>query len=406
MSGTGGGVAGGGVAGGGVAGGGVAGGGVAGGGVAGGGVAGGGVASPCSGLAAGAPANDPFRRARSTVDLPDDEPGAYQVHVLYVEPSDRQAPVPLDTNGSIRRSVTAFNEFLRGKTGRSLRFDTCGGNLDVTFVKLAPQYTEAAMTTGTGMTPAGPERLRDRLEVVLRSTFTATNKLYLLVWDGLDYGHCGGAPHPPELIGRVTALFVGGVFRSTFLTANAMSGDTTITVFDPARLPLPAPPFGASLDGTRITVNAMAGNVLTLSAPLATGFTSGATLLADTTIPACRSNPFSVDGLQLNYWEYSGIHEVLHALGIVSAGAPNHAPSPIALGHLDFSGPSGANDLMYQGAANWGCLTGQPHASAAASPCVLDPTHQNYFEVTNPSLADLSKSAFLVGDGGVLPAGW
>ncbi|MER2564634.1 MAG: hypothetical protein ABTQ32_28165 [Myxococcaceae bacterium] len=327
------------------------------------------------------------------------------MHLLYVEPSDRQAPVPLDTDGSLRRSVTAFNEFLRARLGRGLRFDTCGGNLDVTFVKLSAPYTEAVMTTGTGMTPTGPERLRDRLELLLQPTF-APNKLYLLVWDGLDYGHCGGGPHPPELIGRVTALFVGGVFRSTFLTANATAGSTSVTVFDPARLPLPAPPFGATLGGARITVTAMAGSQLTLSAPLASAATQGTTLFADTTIPACRSNPFSSDGRQLNYWEYSGAHEVLHALGIVSAAAPNHAPAPIALGHLDLSGPSGANDLMYQGAANWGCLTGQPHASAAASPCVLDPSHQNYVQVTNPSLADLAKSAFVVADGGMLPAGW
>ncbi len=353
-------------------------------------------AGHCSPRPPGAPANDAWRRQRTTVDQPDDEQGAYQVHVLYVEPADRSASPQLDVDGSIRRSMAAINDWFAAKMGGArLRFDTCEGTLDVTHVKLDAGYTEVAMAAGTVGSPAGPVYHRDRLENLLKVSFAEPNKLYLVYVDGLDFGHCGGAPLPPALRGRFTALFVGGIFRATFLTAVASAGQTQLTVHSTAQLPLPATPFTAQVGTEQVTVTQVAATSLTLQQALTSAHSAGTVVRGSTTIPDCRANPFSPDGHQLDYWEFSAGHEVLHALGIVPADAPDHAPSPVAAGHLADTGAAGRADIMYQGNLSWTCQTFPPATGPSGTPCALDPGHRNYFQTDGGTTVDLARSVFL-----------
>lgn len=362
----------------------------------------------CAPAAAGAAGDDPFRRARTTTDLADDAPGAYQVHVLYVEPSDRTPAVRLDEEGSIRRSVTAFEAWLASRLGGAkLRFDTCGGVLDVTHVKLAAPFTEAAMAQGTTLAPNGPAFLRDRLEKELAKTFADPKKLYLVYYDGLAFGHCGGGPLPPSLVGRVSALYTGGIFSASFLTQAASAGSSQVTVYDPPAAGLAAAPFAGKLGSESVSVTAVSGTTVTLASPLAAPHALGEVLVASTRPPDCRDNPFSSNGSALGYTDYSGAHELMHALGIVSSAAKYHSATA-APGHLSEASAGGTNDLMYQGTQAWTCAVGI-HASPQASPCVLDPAHENYVALPVGSAAiDLTKSVFLdpLPAGAVTPPGW
>lgn len=359
----------------------------------------------CARVPPGYPSNDAWARERTTVDQPDDAPGEYQVHIIYVEPSDVTAPTPLDINGTLRRSVNAFNNWLAAKTGGSrFRIDTCGQDIDVTYVKLTS--TEAAMATGAG-TGLGPAFIRERLEERLKTQFADSKKLYFVYWDGLTYGRCGGAPFPPALPGHFTSINVGGIFQATFLTLDASTGDTVLNVYSTSEMGLPAPPFTAHLGTETLHVVASTDTTLTLAQPLSANHFAHNTVRADTFIPDCRANPFSSDGTQLNYWEMASAHECLHPLGIVSSAAPNFAQAPTAPGHLNSNTAAGRFDLMYQGDQAWGCAI--TAASPATSPCELDPAHVEYWNVPmNASATDLAKSVFLTPTpaNAQLPTGW
>jgi hypothetical protein len=339
-----------------------------------------------------------FEQPRATVDQSDDQPGAYQVHVLYVEPGDRVASPALDTNGSIRRSIHAMQTWLAARTGGpKLRFDTYQGALDITFVKLA--LSEAALAYGSEV--AGPEQLRDRLEAALAG-FADPSKIYLVFYDGLSFGTCGNSPLP----GRMPILYIGGVWSSSFLTRAAPAAATSLTVYDPARLDLPSPPFAATLGSETVTVSQIAGTSATLGAPLVASHGAGELLMPTQRPSDCRNNPRSVDGESIGYEDFAALHELMHAIGIVSSTAPHHAAPPVAHGHLDESSAAGTADLMYQGGQAWGCSV--TSASAATSPCQLDPGHESYFALPSGSpLADLAKSVFLdpAAPDAVLPPG-
>lgn len=347
---------------------------------------------------------------RTMIDEPDDHPDSYQIHVLYVEPADRTADVALDTDGSIRRSLAAARAWFAYQTGgAALRFDTRDGDLDITYVKLPAPYTERAMATGMVGSPAGPEFLRDRLENLLTPTFHDPKKIYLVYWDGLSFRHCGGGPYPPSLIGHMPALFVGGVFASTFLTADASAGATTVPVYATSAMPFGAPPFTGLLGTEAIQVTAIGPTSFTLAAPLTSAHPAGEVFQAATTIPACRDNPFSPDGQRLAYWEYSAVHELMHTLGIVPPEGADYAALPVAPGHLAATGPDGTADLMYQGDAYWGCIEFPSPSSAVTAKCKLDSGHRNYFAVTGRSVSvDLARSVYLdpTPADAVLPPGW
>jgi hypothetical protein len=352
----------------------------------------------------GAPADDRYRRVRSTLDQPDDQPGAYQIHILYVEPADVTAAVDLDEDGSLRRSVTAWLAWMARQTGGpKLRFDTCDGVLDVTYVKLPPQLDEHGLAYRSG----DPDRLRDRLEAELRQTFNDPKKLYLVYYEGLALGECANAAHPPELPGRFMVVYLGNRFSASVLTAAAKAGATTVEVYDPSKTELPQGRFRASLGTETVGVTAVVGTRLRLAAGLRKAHPIGTLLQAEGHPPDCRENPFSEDGEKLGYMDFASAHESLHLLGIVSRCAPHHAGPRVAPGHLNSKAKGGANDLMYQGLESdpsWGC--GDTTASAN---CVLDPGRSEYFGLPAGSCQeDLAKSVFLEPTplGAVLPPKW
>jgi S-layer homology domain len=132
-----------------------------------------------------------------------DDTGGYQVHAMYVVASDGP-DAALDTNGSIARSMDAFNAWLAGQTGgAALRLDRCGGTIDVTFVRLA--RTDAAIS-------AEGAYARDVIEEDLHALgLIAPTKIYAVYYGGSSTYSCGGAAWPPELPGHVAALYLGGL---------------------------------------------------------------------------------------------------------------------------------------------------------------------------------------------------
>ena len=142
---------------------------------------------------------------RATGDRPDDFSGA-QVHLVYAIPSDG-VDRGLDTGGQIAQTISNFQAWMRAQAGgRALRFDTAGGALDVTFVRLpAPDTTFLAKG----------RQLRDELERQLKPLgFTAWDKIYEVFYDGVSPGPdtCGGGSWPPTLVGNTVALYLHGTF--------------------------------------------------------------------------------------------------------------------------------------------------------------------------------------------------
>lgn len=98
---------------------------------------------------------------------------------------------------------------------------------------------------------------------------------------------------------------------------------------------------------------------------------------------ACPANSFTTSEVTQGYLEMAMIHEIFHALGVVSSCAPNHTRA----GHVSDS----ANDLMYAGDNPW-LPSGYGNA-------VLDGGHDDYYSLPKkkacPSQVDVAKSAFL-----------
>ncbi len=75
-------------------------------------------------------------------DRPDDMPGQYQIHVLYVVTKDFDYTVR-DLDGSINRQIELVNDWFSDQTnGSTLRFDTYEGSLDITLVILPVKESE------------------------------------------------------------------------------------------------------------------------------------------------------------------------------------------------------------------------------------------------------------------------
>lgn len=139
---------------------------------------------------------------RAEVDRADDVSGA-QVHLVYAVPLDG-ADRGLDTDGTIRRTVTSFQTWLEGKTGgRPLRLDTSQGSLDTSFVRLSRTDEEIAESGAF---------VRDEIEDELKAAgFDAPNKIYAVYYDGTSNHACGGGAYPPSLPGSVAALYLKGL---------------------------------------------------------------------------------------------------------------------------------------------------------------------------------------------------
>jgi len=134
--------------------------------------------------------------ARPTADCPDDS-DLPQIHLLYAIPSGGP-DLELDTTGLIRASVESAQEWLaKASGGQRLRFDTCQGELDVTFVRL-PRTDQEYSAFGNDAS--------EQIEYDLWSAgFSAPNKLYAAYYSG-NFVPCGQGPHPPGLPGNVVVL--------------------------------------------------------------------------------------------------------------------------------------------------------------------------------------------------------
>jgi hypothetical protein len=140
--------------------------------------------------------------ARSTADRTDDFPG-YQIHVMYVLPSDA-TDTNLDTNGAIASSVAAAQKWFVAQTRgtRRLRFDTSNGQLDISFFRLA--RTDAAIA-GFGA------YVRDQIQSEINAAgFNHPEKIYAVYYGGSSTYACGGGAWPPTLPGNVVALYLRG----------------------------------------------------------------------------------------------------------------------------------------------------------------------------------------------------
>jgi hypothetical protein len=135
---------------------------------------------------------------RSLVDRPDDFRRKAQIHVMYVLPSDR-ADRALDTDGTLKNTVSSFENWLAGKTrGRALRIDAFQGSIDITFLHL--NQTDAQMASYGAF-------VRDQIEAEMKAAgFNAPHKIYAVYYDGTSNTACGGGAWPPTLPGTVAAL--------------------------------------------------------------------------------------------------------------------------------------------------------------------------------------------------------
>lgn len=138
---------------------------------------------------------------RAMADQPDDV-GGPQVKVLYVVPADRPDR-QLDTDGTLARSVAAFQSWLqRASGGYRFRMDTRGGQLDIAMVRL---------TLTDGQVMSGGARQRDLLERELNGRgFNAPGKMYAVYYDGGHRSSCGDGFQPPALTGNVVAAYLYG----------------------------------------------------------------------------------------------------------------------------------------------------------------------------------------------------
>jgi len=145
--------------------------------------------------------------SRATADRPDDVSGP-QIHALYVVPSDG-ADRALDTDGTVAASVGNWQRWFESQTlGGGLRLDTSGGELDVSFHRLA-QSESALADPGIF--------IRNAIEAELRAAgFARADKVYAVYYDGATTAACGGGAWPPTSPGNVGALYLEATFGAGF----------------------------------------------------------------------------------------------------------------------------------------------------------------------------------------------
>lgn len=155
----------------------------------------------CTSASTDNPTPNPPTTPRSTADRPDEVAG-YQVHVMYVIPSDG-ADRQLDTNGQLARSITAGLNWLKLRTnGSTLRVDTYRNAIDVTFVRLSKTDAQIA---------ASGVFVRDRVqEELIARGFNDPKKILAVYYDGSSAVACGGGAYPPTLVGTAAMLYLKG----------------------------------------------------------------------------------------------------------------------------------------------------------------------------------------------------
>ena len=139
----------------------------------------------------------------STSDRPDDVEG-YQVHFIYVLPSDGQDS-ELDVDGEIALSAAAMNRWLEGESGHRLRYDTYHDELDISFLRL-DYDAEHVSKLGTNILTLMEYEIKTR-------GFDGSHKLYVMYYDGFfvtNQGYCGLASYPPDGAGITAVLLLKG----------------------------------------------------------------------------------------------------------------------------------------------------------------------------------------------------
>lgn len=138
---------------------------------------------------------------RTVIDRPDDS-DLPQIHLVYAIPADG-VDRSFDTNGAIRTSVEAVSYWFRDQSGGlDLRWDTCNGELDITFLRLV---SHEALITAAGAF------VREALERELKAAGAIQpNKQYMVYYDGGSTYSCGGGAWPPLIYGVVSAMYLQG----------------------------------------------------------------------------------------------------------------------------------------------------------------------------------------------------
>jgi hypothetical protein len=161
---------------------------------------------------------------RSFEDRPDDQPGLYQVHLLYVVPAESKDQ-ERDLNGRINTSVEAVNLWFSEQTGgSSLRFDTYQGQLDITFVTV--DMTSDEVYDASVAQYGGAYWIRDILEAKLSDmTLFQPGKIYLALFE-IDRhpSTCADSAHPPDLMGRMAGLYPSAVVEAGWNCADQPFG--------------------------------------------------------------------------------------------------------------------------------------------------------------------------------------
>lgn len=161
-----------------------------------------------------------WHASRSYTDQPDDVTG-YQVHALYVIPSD-MADAQLDTNQQIARSLNAANGwFSQQANGQQIRLDTYQGRPDVTFVRL--NLTDAQVHDSA-------DQMATIAQALSAAGFNVADKLYAVYYAGRAASACGLAYQP-----QAGASSANHHYAVEFLSGTSSSGhDCALDQFTPA----------------------------------------------------------------------------------------------------------------------------------------------------------------------------
>jgi hypothetical protein len=158
------------------------------------------------------------------MDRPDDFPGMYQVHLLYVLPAgakDRKR----DLDGKINKSIRAGNDwFYKQSGGSKIRFDTYQGQLDITFVQM--DMTSAEIYQASVAKYGGAYWIRDILEQQLsEENIFQAGKIYLALFEIDKHpSTCDDSAHPPDLMGRLAGFYPSAVVEAGWKCADQNAG--------------------------------------------------------------------------------------------------------------------------------------------------------------------------------------
>lgn len=161
---------------------------------------------------------------RSYADRPDDAPGMYQVHFLYVLPADG-TDYQRDLDGKIDVTVDTVNEWFAGQSGGSkFRFDTYQGELDITFVQIG--MTSRQVIDASVSQYGGKYWIRDILEAELVKTrLFQPGKIYVSMFEITSHpGTCADAAHPDDLMGRMAGLYTSAILDDGYDCASESFG--------------------------------------------------------------------------------------------------------------------------------------------------------------------------------------